>query len=158
LSTVTGSDGAAWAGFTASTGAGYENHDILNWSFSRPDVDANMSAVSSVLVFPKAECLPGRNLCTPEHAVVDETGAGVFHIVLPGNLEWGASIPNPEGRPVAIRNASGRVCHDVERLGGAGCSGLDAVIQKTMEGRTWFSVGGSVSSNEGYFEFEAQIQ
>ncbi len=161
LSTVTGPDGAAWAGFTASTGSGYENHDILNWSFSRPDFSSSM--VSSIVSFPRAECLPGRNLCTPEHAVIDESGSGAFHIVLPGNLEWGASIPNPEGRPVIISDASGSVCHDVERLGAAGCAGPAALIQRTSEGRTSFSVsaegrGSVLIDNSGYFEFEAQIQ
>jgi hypothetical protein len=158
LSTVTGADGAVWAGFTASTGSGYENHDILNWSFSRPNADASMSSISSVLMFPRAECLPGRNLCTPEHAVIDENASGAFHIVLPGNLEWGASIPNPGGRTVIIANASGRVCHNVESLGVAGCLGPEALVQRTMDGRTWFSIRGSVSGSEGYFEFEAQIQ
>jgi hypothetical protein len=168
LSTVAGPDGAAWVGFTASTGAGYENHDILSWTFSRPEVDTSM--VSSVLSFAKAACLPGRNLCTPEHAVIDESDAGIFHIVLPGNVEWGASIPNPMGRPVTISGGSGSVCHNVETLGAAGCVGPGALIQRTMEGRTWFSVktfsvdtfsanaGEQVSANEGYFEFEAQIQ
>lgn len=158
LSTVTGPDGAAWAGFTASTGAGYENHDILSWSFSRPDVSSGM--VSSVVSFPKADCLPGHNLCTPEHAVIDGSDSGAFHIVLPGNVEWGASIPNPAGRPVIIRNASGSVCQNVETLGAAGCAGPAALIQRTTDGRTWFSVSipGPVSAKEGYFEFEAQIQ
>jgi hypothetical protein len=27
-------DGTAWVGFTAATGADYEAHDILNWSFT----------------------------------------------------------------------------------------------------------------------------
>ncbi len=26
-------NGAAWVGFTAATGGGTQNHDILNWSF-----------------------------------------------------------------------------------------------------------------------------
>ncbi|HEY1760159.1 MAG TPA: L-type lectin-domain containing protein [Bryobacteraceae bacterium] len=158
LSTVTDADGAAWVGFTASTGAGYENHDILSWTFSRLDADATM--VSSVLSFSKAECLPGRNLCTPEHAVIDESDAGSFHIVLPGNVESGVSIPNPMGRPVIIRGASGSVCHDVQTLGVAGCVGPGALIQRTADGRTWFSVstGEPIRVNEGYFEFEAQIQ
>jgi hypothetical protein len=158
LSTVTGPDGAVWAGFTASTGSGYENHDILNWTFSRPDVSTSTSSVSSVLSFPRAACLPGRNLCTPEHAVIDEAGSGMFHIILPGNLEWGASIPNPERRPVAISNASGSVCHNVEALGAAGCLGPGALIQRTSDGRTWFSVSAVGRDNEGYFEFEAQLQ
>jgi len=156
LAMVTGPDGAVWAGFTGSTGAGFENHDILNWTFSSPDVSSSM--VSSTVSFPRAECLPGHNLCTPEHAVIDETGSGAFHIVLPGNLEWGASIPNPEGRPVAIANTSGSVCHNVDTLGVAGCSGPGALIQRNTDGRTWFSMSGSVSGNEGYFEFEARIQ
>jgi Legume lectin domain len=162
LSTVTGPDGAAWTGFTASTGSGFENHDILSWSFSRPDSSSSM--VSSIVSFPggasfpRAECLPGRNLCTPQHAVIDETGSGVFHVVLPGNLEWGASIPNPMQHRVTIGDASGTVCHDVESLGAAGCSGPAALIQRTSEGRTWFSVNGAVTASEGYFEFEAQIQ
>jgi hypothetical protein len=164
LSTVTGPGGTAWVGFTASTGSGFENHDILSWSFSRPEVDTSMSSVSSTISFPRAECLPGHNLCTPEHAVINASASGAFHIVLPGNLEWGASIPNPEGRPVIIANASGSVCHDVEKLGAAGCLGPSALIQRTMDGRTWFSVNtegrgsGPISNNEGYLEFEAQIQ
>jgi hypothetical protein len=164
LSTVTGADGSVWAGFTASTGAGYENHDILSWTFSRADVSSSM--VSSTVSFPKAECLPGHNLCTPEHAVIDETASGVFHIVLPGNLEWGASIPNPQGRPVTIANTSGSVCHNVETLGAAGCSGPEALIQRTADGRTWFSInvssvradGRGSAATEGFFEFEARIQ
>jgi hypothetical protein len=160
LSTVTGADGAAWAGFTASTGAGYENHDILNWTFSRPNVSTSMSSVYSSISFSKADCLPGRNLCTPEHAVIETGASGAFHIVLPGNLEWGASIPNPQGRPVAVSDASGSVCHDVEALGAAGCLGPGGLIQRTSEGRTWFSVNtpGSAGGKEGYLEFEAQIQ
>jgi hypothetical protein len=26
--------GRAWVGFTAGTGSGYENHDLINWSFT----------------------------------------------------------------------------------------------------------------------------
>ena len=35
--------GGAWVGFTASTGLGCENHDILNWSFAGTDVSSSMS-------------------------------------------------------------------------------------------------------------------
>ena len=98
--------------------------------------------------------------------MIDEIAPGAFHIVLPGNLEWGASIPNPEGRPVIVANASGSVCHNVETLGAAGCSGPEALVQRTSGGRTWFSVnvssvrteGRGSAANEGYFEFEARIQ
>ena len=34
LSAIVGGDGSAWVGFTAATGGGYENHDVLSWKFS----------------------------------------------------------------------------------------------------------------------------
>ena len=99
LSSVVDRDGAAYAGFTASTGNGFENHDILTWSL-QPDVTSTMSVVSSSVVFLKTPCLPDRNLCTPERTQVEGTGPGAYHVVLPANLPWGASIPNPTGLPV----------------------------------------------------------
>jgi hypothetical protein len=154
LSTVTGSDGTAWAGFTASTGDGYENHDILNWSFA-----AAGSKVSSNISYVKSACLPDRNLCTPEQASVEETGPGSFHVVLPGNLEWGASVPNPGGGAVTILNARGSVCRDVATRGAEGCAGPGALIQRTAGARTsfWISLSGDARENEGYFEFDARI-
>jgi len=120
---VTGPGGTAWVGFTASTGSGFENHDILSWSFSRPEVDTSMSSVSSTISFPRAECLPGHNLCTPEHAVINASASGAFHIVLLGIWNGARAFPIPRGVPVIIANASGSVCHDVEKLGAAGCLG-----------------------------------
>jgi hypothetical protein len=93
LSIVVDLQSRAWVGFTASTGGGYENHDILNWNFAGADVSSTMSMVSSQINFLMSASLPDRNLCTPERAVVEPTGAG-YHIVLPANLEWGASVPN----------------------------------------------------------------
>ncbi len=153
LSTVIGSDGAAWIGFTASTGAGYENHDILSWSFTGRAVTSNIS-------FLKTACLPDRNLCTPEQATVEETGPGSYHVVLPGNLESPVSIPNPDARPVAILNARGGVCRDVSTLGTQTCLGSSALIQRNADGRTLFSISspGDPASNQGYFEFDAQLQ
>jgi hypothetical protein len=98
LSIVVDSHGEAWAGFTASTGGGYENHDILNWSFAGTDVSSSMSVVSSDITFSMSECLPNRNLCTPERAFVEQRSAG-YHIVLPANVEWGpVSRTRPDGR------------------------------------------------------------
>ncbi len=155
LSTVIGSDQAAWVGFTASTGEGYENHDILNWSFSQRG-----HSISSTISYLKNACLPGRNLCTPEQATMEETSPGLYHVILPGNLEWGASIPNPDGRAVTIVNAHGSVCRDVAALGAQGCAGPAAVIQRNMNGRTafWISATGDARANEGYFEFDARIE
>jgi YVTN family beta-propeller protein len=44
LSIVVDRQGGAWVGFTASTGGGYENHDILNWHFRGTDVASSMDS------------------------------------------------------------------------------------------------------------------
>src|SRR5580658_460449 len=113
---------SAWVGFTVSTGWGCQNHDILTWSFVGADTSSSMSVVFSDISFPMSACLPDRNLCTPEHAFVQYNGAG-YHIVLPANLEWGASIPNSSGRAVVVTEAHGVVCWDLKAHGSEGCSG-----------------------------------
>jgi hypothetical protein len=105
LATVVDAQGAAYVGFTASTRSGFENHDILDWSFTRPEVSSTLELVSSEISFLKTARLPDRNLCTPDQAVIEATGQGAYHIVLPANLEWGASIPNLSSRPVTIQSA-----------------------------------------------------
>lgn len=45
LSIVLDQQGRAWVGFTASTGGGYENHDILNCSFTGTEVSSSLSAL-----------------------------------------------------------------------------------------------------------------
>ena len=167
LSTVVDADGAAYVGFTASTGNGFENHDILNWSL-RPDVSSAISVVSSSIAYLKTPCLPDRNLCTPERAQVEESAPETYRVVLPANLPWGASIPNPSQRPVVVSNARGLVCWDLASLGRQGCNspggnaaGAGALIQQTNNGRTEFSVDdrtGNFRDNEGYFEFDARIR
>lgn len=115
-------EGKAWVGFTAATGWGFQNHDILNWSFGQSSVSSNMAAVSSDITFPMSACLPNRNLCTPERPFVERKGGG-YHVVLPADLEWGASIPNPSGRSVVVMNAKGIVCWDVKAPSSQGCGG-----------------------------------
>lgn len=179
LSIVVDQQGAAWVGFTASTGGGYENHDILNWSLTATDVSSSLSAVSSHITFLMSACLPDRNLCTPESAVVERCDTG-YHIILPGNLEWGASIPNALRRTVTVTNAHGIVCWDAKTQGSNGCSGpagngtlagagflaadapAGALIMRTREGNTWFSVNGrrgvGFKNNEGFYEFDLEIK
>ena len=178
LSIVVDPEARAWVGFTASTGGGFENHDILNWSFASTDVSSSMSVVSSQLTFLLSACLPGRNLCTPERVVVERNGAG-YHVIIPANLEWGASIPNGREGTVIVTNAHGIACWDKAR-GAAGCSGPDgngvtagpgflaaeeprgALIRKNREGHTWFSVNGPTGNgfkdNEGFYEFDLEIR
>jgi hypothetical protein len=179
LSIVVDREGGAWVGFTASTGGGYENHDILKWSFNATDASSSMSMVSSSITFHTSACLPDRNLCTPESAVVQRNGAG-YHVILPGNLEWGASIPEPPGKTVAITNAHGIVCWDLKARASEGCSGpsgnatpvgarllaadapAGALIMRSRDGRVWFSVNGlsgvEFKNNQGFYEFDLEIK
>jgi hypothetical protein len=179
LSIVVDRHGGAWVGFTASTGGGYENHDILNWSFTGTDVSSTMSVVSSDITFLISACLPDRNLCTPESAVVEHREAG-YHVILPGNLEWGASIPSPPGRMVVVTKAHGIVCWDFGARGPDGCSGpsgngtpvgegflaadapAGALVMKTHDGRVWFSANGrrgvEFKNNQGFYEFDLEIK
>lgn len=151
--------GMAWVGFTGSTGAGFGNHDILGWEME--SVDSNMSSVDSQISFAifalaAGGCLPDRNLCTPKEGTVETKADGVYEVVLPGHLAWAASVPNPVGRPVDIRNAGGYVCR-----GEGECEGPAALKMKTEKGRTWFSVeerGKPLDKNEGYFSFEAVVR
>jgi hypothetical protein len=165
---VVDSAGAAYVGSTASTGNGFENHDILDWSFSTPDVSSSISMVSSSISFLKTVCLPDRNLCTPEKAIVEANSDGSFHIVLPANVEWGAAIPNPGKRTVSIENERGIVCWDLPGLGAEGCngpggnrSGAGKLVMRFKDGRTWFSVDDRTRKfrdNEGFFEFDARVR
>jgi len=185
LSTVVDPSGYTYVGFTASTGNGWENHDILDFHFqpSDPNVSSDLFVVQSEVQFLRANCLEGRNLCTPEESIVEERGPGFYHVILPAHLEWGASIPNPYGRTVAIEGARGMVCQSLQPRGPETCSGpggvsadeahtnpssmLDrganagALITKTEKGRAWFSVNGtrnrSFARNEGFFEFDVRL-
>ncbi len=179
LSIVADPRGAAWVGFTASTGFAYQNHDIRNWRFVSTTVSSSMAVVSSDITFPMSDCLPERNLCTPERAFVERKTGG-YHIVLPGNLEWGVSVPNAFGRTVKITDSHGIVCWDLKARGSNGCGGpagsgaqagpgflaadapAGALVMNTRQGRTWFSVndrsGAGFNDNEGFYEFDVAIQ
>jgi hypothetical protein len=72
---ATDHQGSFWVGFTAVTGWGFENHDILNWALAGATVSSSVSMVSSDISFPMSACLPNRNLCTPEQAIVEHNTA-----------------------------------------------------------------------------------
>jgi len=96
------------------------------------------------------------------------------------NLQWGASIPNPSGRPVEVSNAKGIVCWDLKApgyrggggpLGNGGAAGAGflaeddpagALIMRTQNGHTRFSVNGrggaSFKDNEGFYEFDLKMK
>ena len=179
FSIATDPQGRAWVGFTAATAGGWQNHDILRWSFGRTNVSSSLYAVTSDITFPRSACLPNRNLCTPESAFIQQNGAG-YHIVLSANLEWDVSIPNPSGRPVEVTDAKGIVCWDLKAPGSQGCGGpagndgaagagflaedkpAGALIMRTRAGHTWFSVNGRIGitfkDNEGFYEFDLEVK
>lgn len=168
LSTVLDRTGRAWVGFTASTGSGFENHDILNWSFRTPEVSSDISTVSSTISYELVDCMPGRNLCTPAAAVVEETSPGRYRVVLPGHREWGAGVPLAPGKEAVIADARGVVCWDLESRGAKGCTGpagegsgsnAGALIMRMKDGVAQFSVNDrSFADNQGYFEFDVIVR
>ena len=167
LSSVVDRDGAAYVGFTASTGNGFENHDILTWSL-RPDVSSTMSVVSSSIVYLKTACLPDRNLCTPERAQVEEIGlrhvprgsAGEPAVGREHTESLGAACGGRQ-RPRDGVLGSGRAGAARLQRSGRQSAGAGALIQRTHNGRTEFSVDdrtGNFKDNEGYFEFDARLR
>jgi hypothetical protein len=146
-------EGNAWIGFTASTGGGFGNHDLLDWRHE--SVDSNLTSVDSQISFVLTDCLPGRNLCTPREGRVEEKAEGVFEVMVPGHLDWPVSIANPRRREVEIRQAAGFVC----RSGGECVKAEGNVQQRHEKGRTYFGAGAlRKESNEGYFAFEAILR
>lgn len=147
LRTVLDAAGGAYAGFTSSIGSGFQNHDIIDWQLT-PSTDSNAAIVSSDIAFVKAACLPDKNLCTPDRAVVEETTPGVWHVVLPANLSWGASVP---GVSVEVSGVRGTVCWQA-----AECGGAEALSQRVDKGRTWFAIKDAAS--EGFLEFDVKAK
>lgn len=159
LTPVVDSTGSAYAGFTASTGDGYENHDIRRWSLA----SSTVTAVDSSIQFLSIDCMEGRNLCTPKAAVVEQRGSQTFHVILPPTAEWAASIPNPANSPVNISGAQGHVCWDLNTAAQTDCSApAGNVRMKNENGRTWFTVsqppGSSPDRSQGFFEFDATVK
>ncbi len=173
IASIVGPTGKGYVGFTAATGSGYQNHDILSWSF-RPGA----ALVSSSIQFMNQDCLPNRTLCTPAAAVVEALGNDRYLVVLPANLEWGASIVNPDGHGLKIKNLKGTVCWNAGARGNHACNGeqgdrsnsgaglleergvAGSLVVQNRSGRSYFSVNankGGFEKNEGYFEFEVEI-
>lgn len=162
LGRMMGRDGTAFVGFTASTGAGYENHDVLSWRF-RPRVSSEVYAVTSDISFATFDCLPNKSLCTPAKPTVEAREPGIYHIILPAHLAWAAEIPNPSALPVAIRNARGNACWNAKRGECGSSEGRQpgtpgAILMRTERGRTRFAMEAqNYDNSEGYYEFDAVV-
>jgi hypothetical protein len=154
LKSVTDPQGDAWIGFTASTGNGFENHDLLDWSFRpKTQVESDISLVWSTI-------------------------AGEYRVALPAHLQWGANVPNPSGAPVEILSPAGIVCRDEQDANscappsgsGTGSAGPGflvpdakpgALVVRNTNGVTEFSVndrqGNAFADNQGFFEFRVRV-
>ena len=149
-------------------------------AIERSETSSNMFSVDSRIAYAEWSCLPDRTQCTPDRPVVKELGPGQYHIVLPAQFEWGASIPTPTGTTVMFQGAAGTVCLDSQARSAGKCNGplgagaragagflvpeggVGALIRKTVGDRTYFSVndrsGASFQNHEGYFEFNAAVK
>jgi len=148
-------------------------------TLERVGSSSTMFNVDSSINFEKWACSPNRSLCTPEKGLVEAAGPDQYHVVLPAQLEWGASIPNPRGRDLSITGASGTVCLDGESRRMSMCNGpagnskragsefplphaaVGALIVKTAGGRTYFSVNDrsrAFENHQGYFEFDVTLK
>lgn len=150
-------EGKAYVGFTASTGGGWANHDILEWEW-RPAVSSTISVVTSQITFAAHDCLPDRNLCTPPEARVTPLEPGRYRIVLPAHQPSGAALPNPRQRPVQLLNATGIVCGTGGPSGSPACAGpQDRVAIRTAQGRSTFTIEGIPGPHQGFFELEVAL-
>ncbi|MBN8729577.1 MAG: hypothetical protein J0L64_03490 [Acidobacteria bacterium] len=157
LRPVLDSEGKAYVGFTASTGGGWANHDILEWDW-RPTANSTLSVVTSQVTFAAHGCLPDRNLCTPPEARVTPIEAGRYRIVLPAHQPAGAALPNPRQLPVQLLSATGIVCGASGSSGSPSCSGPhDRIVITTAQGRSTFSIEGIPGPRQGFFELEVAL-
>jgi hypothetical protein len=146
----------------------------------RPQVTSNIFDVDSHVRFAEWACMPGRPQCTPEEPVIKEVEPGLYYVVLPAQLQWGASVPTPAGATVTFRGAAGTVCLDAASQAAGKCNGPlgngetagagfvvpggagGALVRKTVDGRTYFSVNGRdgdwFQKHQGYFEFNVVVK
>ena len=146
----------------------------------RSDVSSSMFSVDSRVTFAQWACLPDRSQCTPERAVVRETGRGQYHVLLPAHLEWGVSIAMPSGKGVNVLRPMGTVCLDSQSGNASSCSGPEgrgqrsgegflapdkaagALVRKITGSHVYFSVndrsGTGFQKHQGYFEFDVVVK
>ncbi|MFN9299973.1 MAG: L-type lectin-domain containing protein, partial [Acidobacteriota bacterium] len=175
LETVVGAKRMAFVGFTASTGEGYQYHDILSWRFTPSSASSQTHVnfeeprqgekVESQIRFG-APCILGRTLCTPVDSEVRILAPNRWSVILPVQLPWSTDIPNPSGKAVTIRNQEGTICWKSGALGETRCHGPEGdadgrgrIMFRHRNGKTSFSIdiNGDVSTSEGYFSFEVAV-
>jgi hypothetical protein len=146
----------------------------------RSVVSSNLFSVDSSISYAEWPCLSNRSQCTPERSIIKELGKGRYHVILPAQAEWGASILTPPGGTATVSAASGTVCLNSQSRSTSSCNGpsgigshadsgflapdqpAGALVVKTAGDRTYFSVndrsGAAFQQHEGYFEFDVTIK
>jgi hypothetical protein len=71
-STLNLDGGQAWVGFTAATGGAKENHDLLNWSFTEPVDQGNVSGSVTGVSPRRVIC---QNITTGQRVTIPLRGA-----------------------------------------------------------------------------------
>jgi hypothetical protein len=129
LSTVQDASGAAYAGFTAATGNGFQNHDILAWSFTslHEEVSSAMFSVQSDIQYLTIEKAHGL-VCGAEGECGGPEGS-------PFTKSGELVAPDRTPGALLIRTEGGRTWFSVNGRKGRG-----------------------FRDNQGYFEFDVRLQ
>ena len=165
-------DGYQWNNNTGSF--------VVTVTLEREDVSSRMLSAGSEIRYQKWACMADHSPCTPEEALVETKGPGLYHVVLPAHLEWGASVPTPSGSKVNVGAATGTVCLDFASRGATSCHGAPgdgkragegflrpeeaagSLIWKVERGRIYFSVndrsGEAFRAHGGWFEFDVEVK
>lgn len=104
--------GFAYVGLTASTGNGWETHDVLQWEFTPAVTPPKRNITRNErerLKLPKT-CITGRPLCTPQESEVAQIKPGWYHVMLTPDPKMPALIPTSAGQAIRIQSRAGVIC------------------------------------------------
>jgi len=94
-------DDRAWVGFTAASGADWQNHDLLSWTFhSSADTEAARPLPQTVIVNPTPSPMP---------VYLGTNGQALSTTPLPADPAFGYSLPNDAGPNPQIEASSNLV-------------------------------------------------
>lgn len=104
--------GFAYVGLTASTGNGWEAHDVLQWEFTPAATPPKRTIARQErerMKLPKT-CMTGRPLCTPQVSELEQTKPGWYHVILAPDPKAPALIPAAADQAIRIQARSGVIC------------------------------------------------
>ena len=121
----------AYVGFTAGTGSGWENHDIVNWTFANT-AQIPATGALSVALAPATATNPVGTTDTVTATVTDSNGVPQFNVALTFTIVSGPNAGHSGTcSPAACTtNASGQVTFTYTGSGGAGTDSIQACISQ----------------------------